>query len=117
MIDQRSMGPTSMFRTFDFKDGKPLPTPIFYVDNEKEEIVSQDTWECSYLHKDEPTGVDSGMLIHNEYENGDCKWFVCESVKVVNQKELTLFFMLQMNPNFDEDLLQDVVEMIGDAKK
>lgn len=76
-IDQRYLGPTSMFRTFDFKDGKALKTPIYYINNETEEIVGQDSWECSYLHKDEPTGVDSGLLIHNQYENGDCDWFSC----------------------------------------
>ena len=27
------LGDVSMFRTFDFKDGKPLTTPIYYVDN------------------------------------------------------------------------------------
>jgi len=86
LIDQRHLGPTSMFRTFDFKDGKPLKTPIYYINNETEQIVAEDSWECSYLHKDEPTGVDSGMLVHNQYENGDCEWFICETVKVMNPR-------------------------------
>ena len=34
LIDQKYMGPTSMFRTFDFEAGKPLPTPVYYVNNE-----------------------------------------------------------------------------------
>ena len=34
LIDQRYLGPTSMFRTFDFKEGKPLKTPIYYINNE-----------------------------------------------------------------------------------
>ena len=76
-----------MFRTFDFKDGKPLKTPIYYINNETEQIVAEDSWECSsllrkYLHKDETTGVDSGMLVHNQYENGDCDWFICETIKI-----------------------------------
>lgn len=98
-----------MFRTFDFKDGKALTTPIFYINNETEEIVAEETWECSYLHKDEPTGVDSGMLIHNQYENGDCDWFTCTVTKVMNPKEITLHFLLSINENFEYDLLQDVV--------
>ncbi len=52
MVDQRGLGRTSMFRSFDFKEGKALTTPIFYINNETEEIVGKDTWECSYLHKD-----------------------------------------------------------------
>jgi hypothetical protein len=86
LIDQTALGPHSMFRTFDFKDGKPLKTPVYYVNNSTETIVAQESWECSYLHKDEPTGVDPGMLIHNQYENGDCDWFICSSKKVMNPK-------------------------------
>lgn len=52
------------------------------------------------------------MLVHNQYENGDCDWFICETVKVVNPKEISMHFLLQINENFDDDLLQDVVEMI-----
>lgn len=70
-----------MFRTFDFKDDKSLRTPIYYVNNETEQIVIKDSWECSYLHKDEPIETDSGMLVHNQYENGDCEWFICETIK------------------------------------
>lgn len=44
LIDQRNLGPTSMFRTFDFKEGKPLKTPIYYINNETEEIVAEDIW-------------------------------------------------------------------------
>jgi len=50
------------------------------------------------------------------YENGDCDWFVCSSVKVINPKEITLQFLLSIDENFDEDLLHDVVEMIDYSK-
>ena len=39
VIDQTYLGDFCMFRTFDFKDGKPLTTPIYYINNETEEIV------------------------------------------------------------------------------
>lgn len=52
VIDQTYLGHTCMFRTFDFKDGKPLTTPVYFINNETEEIVAKDSWECSYLHKD-----------------------------------------------------------------
>jgi hypothetical protein len=29
-----------MFRTFDFKEGEPLETPIYYINNETEEIIA-----------------------------------------------------------------------------
>jgi len=34
IIDQTNLGPVCMFRSFDFKDGKALTTPVYYVDNE-----------------------------------------------------------------------------------
>ena len=34
VIDQYNLGPVCMFRTFDFKDGEPLETPIYYINNE-----------------------------------------------------------------------------------
>lgn len=101
-----------MFRTFDFFEGKPLKTPIFYINNETEQIVGQDSWECSHLHKDQTTGLDSGLLIHNQYENNECEWFSCETVKIMNPKEAALHFLLSLNPKFDEDILQTVVEML-----
>jgi hypothetical protein len=36
LIDQQYLGPTCVFRTFDFKDGKALTTPVYYVNNETE---------------------------------------------------------------------------------
>ncbi len=49
------------------------------------------------------------MLVHNQYENGDCEWFKCETVKIMNPKEIALHFLLNINKDFDEDLLQDVI--------
>ena len=41
LIDQTYMGPTCMFRTFNFENGKPLKAPVFYINNETEEIVAK----------------------------------------------------------------------------
>jgi hypothetical protein len=30
-----------MFRTFNFENGKPLKAPVFYINNETEEIVAK----------------------------------------------------------------------------
>ena len=64
-MDQTYMGSHSMFRTFNFKDGNALTTPVYYVNNATEEVVAEETWECGYIHKEEATGVESGMVIHN----------------------------------------------------
>ena len=58
-----------MFRTFDFENGRPLETPVFYIDNETEEIVLEETWKCSYIHKYEFVGKNT--LAEDLYENAD----------------------------------------------
>lgn len=39
-LDQHNFGNTSMFRSFDFENGQPLPTPVFYINNETEKIIA-----------------------------------------------------------------------------
>ncbi len=39
-LDQHYFGNTCMFRTFDYEAGKPLTTPIFYINNETEQIIA-----------------------------------------------------------------------------
>lgn len=94
-----------MFRTFGFEGGKALETPVFYVSNESERVLVEEKWECSYLHKYEFPGYDGDMMIENLYENGDCEWFECIEKKFWNHKESMLHIMLQLNSDFDEDLL------------
>jgi hypothetical protein len=53
-----------------------------------------------------------GLLVHNRYEAGGCEGFECESMKIVQPREIWMQLMLGMNENFDDGLLQDVVEMI-----
>lgn len=43
-IDIINLGPYSMFRTFDFDDGKVLRSPVYYVNNESEQITATDSW-------------------------------------------------------------------------
>ena len=57
-------------------------------------------WFCSYLHKDEPTGVKPNSFVHNQYENGDCDWFICEEIhfkKMLRWKDASLSLLLGMN--------------------
>lgn len=36
VIDQYNFGSTCMFRTFDFENGQPKETPVYYINNETE---------------------------------------------------------------------------------
>lgn len=72
-LDQHYLGNFSMFRTFDFENGQPLETPVYYIDNKTEEIIASETWKCSYLHKYEFLGYEGDVLIEGMYENADVK--------------------------------------------
>lgn len=39
-IDTHYMGPNSMFRTYMFENGKVVRAPVYYINNETEEIVA-----------------------------------------------------------------------------
>lgn len=106
------MGPNCMFRTYAFENGKVLSTPVYYINNETEEIVAEEKWECTYRSKYYFPGYDGSIIFDCLFENGDVKEFTVMAKKVMNPKELTLHFLLQLNEEFDDDLLQDVVEMI-----
>lgn len=41
------------------------------------------------------------MIIHNQFENGDCTWFKCETIKIVGRKEIYMHMLLGLNDNFD----------------
>jgi hypothetical protein len=101
-----------MFRTFNFEEGKAIPSPVFYIDNMTENIVAQETWECSYLHKYEFPGYDSKMMVENLYENGDCEWFECITKRFWDVREAVVHLMLGMNENFDGDLIQEALELL-----
>lgn len=51
-------------------------------------------------------------MIENLFENGDCEWFECIEKKFWNHKESMLHLMLQINTDFDEDLLHEAMEII-----
>ena len=85
-LDQYNFGKTCMFRTFDFENGTPLPTPIYYISNEREEIVAEEKWKCSYRYKYEFWGQDGDTLIESQYENGNVEEIIV-TMKKVEYKE------------------------------
>ncbi len=98
-----------MIRTFAFKNGQALETPVYYFSNNNFEIISQSKWVCSYLTKYTFPGYDGHLMIESEYENGQVKEFKCWYKKLIEYKELIMFFLLEINENFDDDLMQEVV--------
>ena len=52
------------------------------------------------------------MIAENLYENGDCEWFECTTKKFWNLKEITCHLILGINEHFDEDLIQETLELL-----
>ena len=44
--------------------------------------------------------------------NGDCDDCTFTTKKMVDPKEISMHFLLHMNDDFDDDLLQDAVELL-----
>ena len=57
-------------------------------------------------------GYENMIFSHFTYENRECKEFLRTQLHFISQKEVILHFMLDLNDDFDEDLMQDIIEMI-----
>lgn len=95
-LDQHNFGNTCMFRSFDFENGQPLETPVYYINNETEEIIAQESWKCSYLYKYDFPGTDGNMIVEGIYENGNVAEVTVNSKKVMDPKEISLHFLCEI---------------------
>jgi hypothetical protein len=46
LLERTNLGDYSIFPVFEYKKGVALPSPIYFVNNETEEIYAQTTWQC-----------------------------------------------------------------------
>jgi hypothetical protein len=112
MIEYFYMGPVSVFHTFRHEAGKTLTTPVYYVNNETEQVVAEETWEATCYVNFFVPGFDSATVIEGFYENGDVKEVGVTTKKVMDPREISLHFMLHMNEDFDDDLLSDAIDLL-----
>jgi dynactin complex subunit len=52
------------------------------------------------------------LLVQSYHENGDVEDIVVTCKKVMEPKEISLHFLLHLNEDFDDDLLQDAIELL-----
>lgn len=73
VIDSFGIDNVSVFHTFRHLNGKIQKTPVYYVNNETEEIVYRDTWE-SIAHNSHFffPGWDGSLIVQAMHNNGDC---------------------------------------------
>lgn len=59
-------------------------------------------------------GFDTSTVIEAEHDNGDVSEISVTTKRLMTPKEMYLHFMLHINEDFDDDLLQDAVELLTD---
>ncbi len=118
VYDVNSIGNASIWKSFSCPDNqKIVESPVFYVDNINETIIPHDEMqEYNYKDKYEFPGYDGNMMVESRFDVGQPKDVSVICRKVVNQKEVLMYFMHQLNPNFDEDLLQTALELVDFSK-
>jgi hypothetical protein len=112
LIDQQSFGEYSIFPTFSFKDGKALNSPAYLVHNPSETIAAQVVWRCEAEFNFYVPGYESNSLLMAQFPPGDVREISITRYMFVSPKDVYLRFMLQINEDFDDDLLQDAIEML-----
>jgi hypothetical protein len=113
-IDVFLLGSCHMIRTFEYQKGELQETPVGYFSNTNCQPIFWENWRCTYKAKYFFPGYDAYTMIENEYENANVSEFSSKYKKLIEYKEILLFFMLEINEDFDDGLLQDVVELICD---
>ena len=53
-------------------------------------------------------------MIEAEHDNGDVSEISVTTKRLMTPREMYLHFMLHINEDFDDDLLQDAVELLAD---
>lgn len=51
-------------------------------------------------------------MIQAYHMNGDCEDCTITVKKLVDPKEISMQFLLHLNEDFDDDLLQDAIELL-----
>ena len=50
--------------------------------------------------------------MESEYENSDVDNFTLYTKKILDRKDISMYFLQSLNPNFHDDLLSDAVELL-----
>jgi hypothetical protein len=105
-IDHRYLGYYSVIRTFAFENSRAKETPVYFINNVNEELIAEESWECSYLFKDTVPGYEGSLLVSSEYENGDVHSIKVSLKTPADPKMLGLHLLLEMYEDFDDNFLQ-----------
>ena len=106
------VGNTSIYHTFKHKNKECLFSPIYYINNETEEIIYTEKWQASCFYDWFFPGWDGNTIVVSWHENGEVNEVRVEVKKIIDLREISLYFLLHLNQNFHDDFLQDAVELL-----
>lgn len=112
MIEYIYLGTFSVFYTYKHEAGGMLKTPVFYINNQTEKVEVRDTWEATCYVNFFVPGFENDTVIEGLYDNGDLKEILVTTKKIVDLREISLHSMLNLNQDFEDDLLFDAIELI-----
>lgn len=113
MIDVFNLGKVSVFYTYKHENDAIQLSPVYFINNETEEIVREELWkaECYFVNYFIPA-FDSRLMVQSYHINGEVKEVDFTLKKALDPKEISLYFMLHVNEDFDDDLLGDAIELL-----
>ena len=101
-----------MFRTYSYSDQKVNESPVYYINNNNEEITCKQLWECSYKTKYFIPGYSDHTLIESEFQNAKVSEFIVREKKILNPKKPIITHLMKINSDFDENLLKDIFDLL-----
>ena len=90
LIDYNNLGIHSIFRTYKIENSRIMPSPTYYVDNETQSIIAEESWECSSLFKYEFPGYGSNIVCEGQYGNSDNDNFTLAVKRIFRHMDLYL---------------------------
>jgi hypothetical protein len=93
--------------------GTSIESSIFYVDNETEEVVFTETWKQpkNWPNYFFPCWKDSSFT-RAEYDDKKFEEVTLEIKEIMDLRNQYLQFLLHLNEDFDDDLLQDAISLL-----
>ena len=108
-----NFGTFSAYHFQNTQDHRSNDSQVFYVDNKSEKIVYEHVWKATNQSHFFLPGYDPNALIEAIHENAEVS-----ELKVINKRlmtipEIYLHLLQGVNEDFDDDLLQDSLEVLG----
>ena len=70
-----------MIRTFDTVNNQAVVSPVYFIDNEKEEIIAEENWTYSPETLFFFPGHESNLMVENQHKSSDVS-----QIKIITRK-------------------------------